>query len=263
MKILITGAASGIGRAAAFRLQNDVARREGRGAELMLVDIHAAPLEEVAGELAAKGATVRTFVGNLADPTVPAAAVAATEAAFGGLDALISNAGIISRGTLLEISLEEYERAFAINTRPTWLLSKAAYPMLAAARGCLVATASIAAHEPTPTLGAYAPSKAALIMLVKQLACDWGPAGIRCNTVSPGSTQTAISANSSSPGQDRREGRNPLRMIAQPEHQAAVIAFLAGPDAAFVTGADFVCDGGAQTQLMTTSGMGNPWQRPA
>jgi NAD(P)-dependent dehydrogenase (short-subunit alcohol dehydrogenase family) len=262
MKIIVTGAASGIGRAVAARMQHDVARREGKPAELLLVDVNGGQLEEAAAEVTALGAIMKTFVGNLADPDVPAAAVDAARRAFGGLDALISNAGIITRGTLLETSLEDYERTFAVNTRATWLLSKAAYPMLAASKGCIVATASIAAHEPTPALGAYAASKAALVMLIRQLACDWGPVGIRCNTVSPGSTQTGISGNSGAPGQDRREGRNPLRMIAMPEHQAAVIAFLASPEAAFVTGADYVCDGGAQTQLMLASGMGDPWNRP-
>ena len=261
MKILVTGAASGIGRAAAHKLQDDVARREGRGAALLLVDRNADGLAQAAADLVRKGAAVETFACDLADPQAPARAVAAAETAFGGLDALISNAGIIARGSLLETSLEDYERVFAVNTRATWLLAKAAYPMLAASRGCIVATASIAAHEPTPALGAYAPSKAALVMLIRQLACDWGPVGIRCNCVSPGSTQTGISQNSGAAGQERRVGRNPLRMIAAPEHQAAAIAFLASPEAAFVTGAELVVDGGARTQLMVASGMGNPWDR--
>lgn len=262
MKIIVTGAASGIGRAAAIRLAQDVARREGRGAEMLLVDINSAQLADAAGEIAAIGATVETFVGDLSDPSVPAAAVARAEKAFGGLDALISNAGILTRGALMETSLEDWDRVFAVNTRAAWLLSKAAYPMLRASKGCLVATTSISAYEPTPSIGPYSPSKAALLMLVRQLACDWGPDGVRANCVSPGSTRTGISGNSGAPEDERKIGRNPLRMIADPEHQAAAIAFLASPDAAFITGADLVVDGGARTQLMTASGMGNPWQRP-
>lgn len=260
MKIIVTGAASGIGRAAANRFQHDVSRREGRPAELLLVDINAEMLANAAAEVAGQGARVETFVGNLADPQVPGRAVQAAKDSFGGLDVLVSNAGILRRGSLLETSLEDYDLTFAVNTRATWLLSKAAYPLLAASKGCLIATASISGYEPTGTLGAYSASKAALLMLVKQLACDWGPVGIRCNTVSPGSTRTALTHIPGVQAPERRVGRNPLRMIAEPEQQAAVIAFLASPDAAFITGADLLVDGGASTQLMATSGMENPWQ---
>jgi NAD(P)-dependent dehydrogenase (short-subunit alcohol dehydrogenase family) len=261
MKALVTGAAGGIGRATAIRLHQDSLARGGAPAELVLVDLHEGRLSAVADELSALGARVQGFAGDLADPEVPAAAVAAAEAALGGLDALISNAGIISRGSLLDLSLAEYERAFAINTRATWLLAKAAYPMLAASRGALVATASIAARAPTPALGAYSLSKAALVMLVKTLANDWGAVGIRCNCVSPGSTDTAIAENSGIPRTGARKGRNPLGMVAPPELQAAAIAFLAGPDAGFITGIDMLVDGGAGTQLMTGAGMGDPWRK--
>jgi NAD(P)-dependent dehydrogenase (short-subunit alcohol dehydrogenase family) len=161
------------------------------------------------------------------------------------------------------LTVADYERTFAINTRATWLLSKAAYPLLKAARGSIVATASSAGYEPTPALGVYSSSKAALLMLIRQIACDLGPVGIRANSVSPGRTRTNISKNA---GLGDRTGmvraaNNPLGFIAEPEDQGAVIAFLAGADARFITGADIVVDGGARTQLMLAAGMGDPLNR--
>jgi NAD(P)-dependent dehydrogenase (short-subunit alcohol dehydrogenase family) len=175
----------------------------------------------------------------------------------------VSNAGIIGRSSLLDLSLADYERSFAINTRATWLLAKAAHPLLAASKGSIVATASISAHEPTPPLGAYSASKAALIMLVRQMAVEWGPDGIRCNTVSPGSTHTAMTdARYSDPVQRAAAAqRNPLRTVGLPENQAAAIAFLLSPDAAYITGIDLLVDGGLSTMLMPASGFGDPWRR--
>lgn len=263
MKAIVTGAASGIGKAVALRLAADSLTREARPAHLMLADLSAAGLDIVATELRAVGHVVETFVADLSDPGVPAAVVTAAAKAFGDIDVLVSNAGIIQRGALLETEFEDFDRAFAINTRATWLLGKAAHPHLSRTRGSLIATASVSATQPTPPLGAYSASKAALVMLVRQMSVEWGPDGIRCNCVSPGSTHTAMTdARYSDPLQrEAAAKRNPLQMVGSPENQAAVIAFLASPDAAYITGENIIVDGGLQNMLMLASAMGDPWTR--
>lgn len=263
MKAIITGAASGIGRAVAIQLSRQAAAREGRPAQVLLVDLNKEKLDEVAALLRAEGTQAEVFAGDLTDTRIPAQVVATAEKAFGGLDVLISNAGIIGRASLLELSLEDYERAFQINTRTTWLLGRAAHPLLAAAKGCIVATASMSAFQPTSPLGAYSASKAALVMLIKQMALEWGPDGIRCNTVSPGSTHTGMTDQRYSDPAQREVAaqRNPLHMVGSPEHQAAAICFLASPEAAYITGTDLLVDGGMSTMLMKAAGAGDPWKK--
>lgn len=256
MVILLTGAASGIGRATALKMAT---RQDAR---LVLGDRAADPLEEVANEVRALGAQVETVVGDLADPALPEQIVDRAKTTFGGLDVLISNAGMIQMVDMLDMTVAEFDLAFAVNTRATWLLAKAAYPLLKDSRGCIVVTCSVAAYEPTPALGAYAPSKAALLMFVRQMANAWGGVGIRCNSVSPGSTATSIGREPGSGANlPRRPGRNPLGVMAEPEDQAAAIAFLTSSEARFINGADLVVDGGARTQLMTASGMADPKSR--
>lgn len=259
MRVIVTGAASGIGRATALRLNQDALARTGKPAQVVIADIAPEPLRETEELLIQAGATVAAEVADLSDKDAPARVVKRAETEFGGLDTLISNAGIIRSSRLLDLSLEEYELTMAINSRATWLLAKAAYPMLKVSKGCIVATASIAATEPTCNLGIYSASKAALVMIVRQLACDWGPDGIRANTVSPGTTVTNIGANAGfARSAPPTTANNPLGFPAAPEDQAAVIAFLASPDARFVTGIDLVADGGASTQLMQMSGLDKP-----
>ncbi|HRE42369.1 MAG TPA: SDR family oxidoreductase [Terricaulis sp.] len=260
MRALVTGSASGIGLAVAHRLNADTKARTGHGAQLALVDIAPDKLNAAALGLREEGAEIVEIVADMTDVAAPAMAVTRAVQQFGGLDALISNAGAIAQATLLELTLEQYERTFQLNTRATWLLAKAAHPHLKASRGCIVATASVAAHHPIPTLGVYSPSKAALLMLTRQMAADWGPDGIRVNTVSPGSTLTGISGadpGSFDPALMEPGGapdRNPLGFFSRPDDQAAAIAFLASADARFITGADIQVDGGVQTQLMVKSG---------
>ena len=262
MRVIVTGAASGIGRATAIRLARDGANR-GKPAEILLVDIAREKLLETAALVRAEKAAAEVCTADLSDAAAAVDIIDAARRTFGGLDALVSNAGVIQRSSLLDLSVADYERSFAINTRATWLLAKAAHPLLAAAKGSIVATASISGHEPTPPLGAYSASKAALIMLVRQMAVEWGPDGIRCNTVSPGSTHTAMTdARYSDPVQrEAAAQRSPLRMVGLPENQAAAIAFLLGPDAAFITGVDLLVDGGLATMLMPASGFGDPWRK--
>lgn len=262
MKAIITGAAGGIGFAVAQKLFEQ-ANGKGEKCQLMLVDINGQALNDAAAKLETLGVEVQTFVGDLSDPAVSDAIVDATEKAFQGLDALVSNAGIIGRAFLVDMTVEQFDQAFAINTRATWLLAKAAYPLLKKSRGTVVATASISGVHPTPPLGMYSPSKAALLMLMRQMSVEWGPDGIRCNCVSPGSTHTNMTDARYSDPVLREEARkkNPLHMVAQPEHQASVIAFLVSQEAAYINGENIIVDGGLQNMLMPASGMGDPWNR--
>src|SRR3546814_17648469 len=86
-------------------------------------------------------------------------------------------------GALVDLGLAEFDKIFAINTRATWLIGKAAHPHLKASKGAFIATASMSATQPTPALGFYSSSQAALLMMVRQMCVEWGPNGIRCNTV--------------------------------------------------------------------------------
>lgn len=251
MKAVVTGAASGIGRACAVRLAAD-ARARDETATLLLVDVSPGPLEQLVGELVAQGADATGLTVDLADPEAGATVAAAAAERLGGVDVLVSNAGIAIGELFATLPLADWDKTFAVNTRATFLLAQALRPLLAASRGCLVATASVSASEPTPPLGAYSASKAALVMLVRQLAYEWGREGIRCNCVSPGMVHTGLTdATYSNPEiRAERSARVPLQRIGAPEDIAAAVSFLTGPDAAYVTGVNLAVDGGLQTVLM-------------
>ena len=153
---------------------------------------------------------------------------------------------------LLQAQVTDWDRVFAVHVRAAWLLGRAAHPLLAKARGCLVLTTSISGTQASPPLSAYSPSKAAQIMLMQQMAVEWGPDGIRVNALSPGLTVTpGTAAAYDKPGaQAFRESRIPLRRVAQPEDMAAALSMLVGPDAAYVHGHELVVDGGLMHTLM-------------
>ena len=259
MRLMVTGAAGGIGRAVAVL----AAGRYG-DCSVALVDRDEDGMEQVAGELAAVDARVVTITADLTTVDGPADAVAAAERELGGLDVLVSNAGIGASSALKDLPVEDWDRVFAVNTRATWLLAKAAYGSLAESRGSIVATTSISARFPTPPMGPYSPAKAALLMLVKQLALEWGPVGIRANCVAPGPTDTPLTFRSFGDPEDAaaadnrayRESQIPLRRIGTPEDVARAVLFLAGPDAAHVTGTEITVDGGLTLALMPATGTG-------
>lgn len=248
MRSIITGAASGMGRAIAARFAADAAIRD---TGLLLVDLSVDGLAAVAAELKDSGANVTTFVGNLADPAACAAVGDAAKDAMGGVDALISNAGIVASPTgLLETSVEKYELDFAVNARATWLLGKAVHPYLKESRGAIVATASLAAQQVAPFLGGYSASKAALVMLVRQMAFEWGKDGIRCNCISPGRILTALNQQVVKQDNASAEVKLALGRAGSPAEIADVAAFLAGPHSSYITGANIAVDGGMEVSLM-------------
>ena len=246
MRVLVTGAASGIGRATCRRLARDAAAR-GEAGKLAAVDIAPSPaLDDLVKELQDLGAEALPLSGDMGTADAPARVVAEALDRFGGLDGLVSNAGLNRPGPLLDYSLEDWDRLFAVNTRATWLLAQAAHPALAASGGAIVAVGSMSGSNPHAGLGAYGPSKAAVIMLGRVLAQEFGPDGIRVNTVSPGMVRTGMTATVYADERlaAERDALVPLGRVATPEDIADVISFLLGPDARYVNGHDLVVDGG-------------------
>ena len=252
MKALITGAASGIGRAVVYRLISDAAARSEQ-ATLAIVDYAEEPLKALEAEL--NGMVGVSVVAVAADLSQPDAITDAVERSLDftvGLDTLVSNAGVISPSPLRDLKLASWDRDFAVNTRATWLLAQAAFDALSDGGGSIVTTSSLSAFEATADMGAYSPSKAAVVMLCKQLAREWGQFGIRCNSVSPGAVVTGMTSAvyADKEATAKRSAQIPLGRVAQPEDIAAAISFLAGPDAAYVTGVNIPVDGGWGIALM-------------
>lgn len=241
MRILLTGASRGIGRGIAERLA-------GPGTALALcASALSNDLRQTADSCRRNGAEVEMVPGNLEEAGVPGDLVARAVAAFGGLDAVVSNAGIVSPGRLDEIDVPTWDHIFSVNVRSAWLLARAARPHLAASRGSFVAVASMSGVEPYPGTGAYSPSKAALIMLVRVLAQEWAASGARANAVSPGLFLSAMTAPIYADPERKaaREALVPMHRIGDPARDVAgVIAFLISDDAAYLTGQNIVVDGG-------------------
>jgi glucose 1-dehydrogenase len=242
----VTGAASGIGRATCLRLARD-ARTAGRKAQIAAVDLGPSPaLDTLVRELGELGAAALPLSGDMATVDAPARVVEEAIARFGGLDGVVSNAGVNRPGPLARYAVEDWDRMFAVNTRATWLLAKAAHDALATSRGAIVAVASMSGSNAHANLGPYGPSKAALIMLVAVLAQEFGRDGVRVNSLSPGMVRTGMTAKvyENETIAAERDALVPIGRVATPEDMADVIAFLLGPDARYVNGHDLVVDGG-------------------
>jgi NAD(P)-dependent dehydrogenase (short-subunit alcohol dehydrogenase family) len=257
MRMMITGAGGGIGRAVA-----KLTAQEYPEARLALVDRSQEILAPTIAELKDLGANALSLPGDLASADVPADLVQAAVKEFGGLDVLVSNAGVGGGAPLKDLSVNAYDTVFNVNARATWLLAKAAYDALRESKGAIVATTSISARYPTPPMGAYSPAKAALLMLVRQLALEWGPDGIRVNCVAPGPTDTGLTHNvfgkvedpEVKANRDLRESMIPLRRIGKPENVAEAILFLASARSSQITGIEITVDGGLTQALMPVTG---------
>lgn len=254
MNILITGAASGIGRATVLAFVRDARMRQEDAHGLVLADMNSAGLEETARLVEGQAETL-TVTADLANAEEPKRLVDLVVERFGGVDVIVSNAGILIPGSLRDLTIADYERTFAVNTRAAWLLGQAAVPHMEGRGGAIVATASIGAISPPPMIGAYGPSKAALCALIQLMAQEWGPLGIRSNSVSPGPTFTGMNQNvySNPEARRRREAAIPVGRLGAPEDIADAIVFLSRPESSFINGIDLPVDGGMLTTLLQAS----------
>ncbi len=252
MKAIVTGAAGGIGRACALRL-SAACQAQGRVSNLLLVDLDERGMDASIAEIESRNGKAQALSCDLSDRDSGDRIASAAERVLGGLDLVVNSAGIVRRGSLAATPLDDYENVMAVNTRAIWLLAKASYPLLKATHGCFIAIASVSGSHQTANLGSYSASKAALIMLIRQLAFEWAPFGVRCNTVSPGSIETPMNAAvHADPEEKRRRSRMiPLRRQGRAEEVAAAVAFLASSDASYVTGIDLLVDGGLSTRLLS------------
>jgi SDR family mycofactocin-dependent oxidoreductase len=252
---LVTGAARGIGAATVRRLAAE-------GWSVLAVDI-AADLPdlpyamgtkvELDAVVAGAGDTVRGFVADVRDPAAMAAAVAAAEEAFGGLDAALSVAGVMAGGVpLWEMPARELHAVLDVDLLGPVNLARAAVPALlrrpAPRNGRFIAVASAAATRGLPMLAAYCAAKAGVTGLIRALAVELGDTGITANAVSPGSTATPILDESARlyalPSAQQFAAQQPIRRLLDPAEVAAMLAFLAGPDSSGMTGAIVPVDGG-------------------
>jgi NAD(P)-dependent dehydrogenase (short-subunit alcohol dehydrogenase family) len=240
--VVVTGAGGGIGQtlARAFAEQ---------GARVVALD---RDTERTAPLVAELGVGAFALGCDLARADEIRAAAEKVEAA-GGADILVNNAGILRPGLLESISEADWSAMLAVNLNG-YLAAAQAFGrgMMARGQGALVHVASISGSHPQPASGAYSASKAAILMLSRQLAYEWGPMGIRSNTLSPGLVRTPMSEPFYRDAQVKaqREQMVPLRRIATPQDMADVALFLASPRASYVSGQDIVVDGGLSQSLM-------------
>jgi glucose 1-dehydrogenase len=252
MRVLVSGGSQGIGAAVCLRIA-EAALARGEHPKIAVCGRDASePQEAVARSVRALGGDAIALTGDLADIDVPAKLVDAAVAEFGGLDALVSNAGMAKPGSICGLSIAEWDKMFNINLRAAWLLAKSAYPHLRKSRGAACFTSSMSGQIPHAGSGAYSPTKAALSMLAQTLALEWAPDGIRVNVVSPGMTRTPMSEKMyADPAIKRaREALVPLSRIGEPTDIANVIEFLISPVSGYVTGQDLCVDGGFSKSLL-------------
>lgn len=230
-RILLTGAASGIGEA--------TARACGReGAELALLDIDADGLARVAGDL---GAT--PIVVDLRDAAALPAAVDRAAGALGGLDGVVNCAGVNVTGPLAQLTVDDWNRALEVNLTGPFVICQAAVRHLQPGAAIVNVSSGVGLRPDSPNVTPYAASKGGLIALTRALAAELAP-HIRANVVAPGLTRTPMTAHMLVGDPPPAAARYALQRAADPAEIAAAILFLLSDEASFITGVVLAADGG-------------------
>jgi len=239
---LVTGGATGIGRATALRYA-------GEGAKVTIADINEAEALETVRRIEAGGGEAIFVATDVTKPRDVEAMVARTVERFGRLDAAFNNAGTPGGYTnVVDCTEEEWDRTAALNLKSVWLCMKHEIPaMIASGGGAVVNTASEAAHHPPPNMATYVATKAAVVGLTRSAAYDFAAQNIRVNSLLPGPTVTPMlgrGMEGMSRSLDGFAARLPIKRVGQAEEQADVVIWLTSSQSSFVTGMAISADGG-------------------
>jgi meso-butanediol dehydrogenase/(S,S)-butanediol dehydrogenase/diacetyl reductase len=236
---LVTGGASGIGRATALRLA-------GEGAAVVAVDVNAGSLATLPEEAEGLSGSIATRPGDVSSEEGVKTMVADAVRHLGRLDVVANVAGVLSFSHTHELTLEEWNRLLTVNLTGTFLVCREALPHLLGGGGCIVNLASTAAHKGQPWATAYVASKGGVLALTRALAVEYAAQGLRVNSISPGAIDTPITSAFHLP-----EGADfslisrvtPLGKFGTPEGIASAIAYVASDEASHMNGADVLIDG--------------------
>jgi len=244
----VTGGGSGIGRGISERLAKD-------GADVCVADIDVEGAEETAGLVRAAGRKAHVVKLNTASETQTAAAVRSCVAALGRLDIAVANAGIGRVGSVLDMTLKDWQDQVDVNLTGVFLTVQAAARQMVeqGSGGRIVCMASLAAVSAGATTWGYSATKAGVAMMVRGWAQELGPHGITVNAIGPGIIETPLASllTGEEGGEIRRniERRTPVGRVGQPSDIGGLASFLCGPDGSFMTGSYLLMDGGLRDAM--------------